>query len=53
MDMLVSDQAQVAISHQCRDILHAYCIKDWQSEPYYQHQNYAERKYAQIKPLVN
>ena len=53
MDMLVSDRAQVEISQQCRDILRAYCIKDWQSEPYYQHQNYAERKYAQIKPLVD
>ena len=53
MDTLISDRAKTEISKQCHDILRAYCIKDWQSEPYYQHQNYAERKYAQIKPLVN
>ena len=53
MDTLISGRAKTEISKQCHDILCAYCIKDWQSEPYYQHQNYAERKYAQIKPLVN
>ena len=53
MDTLISDRAKIEISRQCHDILRAYCIKDWQSEPHYQHQNFAERKYAQIKPLVN
>ena len=53
MDTLISDRAKIEISKQCHDILRAYCINDWQSEPHYQHQNYAERKYAQIKPLVN
>ena len=53
MELLISDRAKVEISRECHDILRAYCIKDWQSEPYYQHQNFAERKYAQIKPLVN
>ena len=52
MDMSISDRAKMEISKQCHDILRAYCIKDWQSEPNYQHQNFAERKYAQIKPLV-
>ena len=46
MNMLISDRAKVKISKQCHDILRAYCIKDFQSEPHYQHQNYAERKYA-------
>ena len=53
MNMLISDCAKIEISKQCHDILRAYCINDWQSEPHYQHQNYAERKYIQIKPLVN
>ena len=53
MSLLISDRAKVEISQRCQDILRAYCIKDWQSEPHYQHQNYAERKYGQIKPLVN
>ena len=53
MELLISDRAKIEIGNECHDILRAYCIKEWQSEPYYQHQNFAERKYAQIKPLVN
>ena len=53
MNTLISDRAKVEISKQCHDILRAYCIKDWQSEPHYQHQNHAERRYSKIKPLVN
>ena len=53
MDILISDRGKVEVSKQCHNILRAYCIKDWQSEPHYQHQNFAERKYSQIKPLVN
>ena len=53
MDKLISDRAQVDISKRCLDILRAYCIDDWQSQPNYQHQNYAERRYVTIKPLVN
>jgi len=31
---LISNQAQqVEISNQVKEILHAYCIDDWQSEP--------------------
>ena len=44
LDTLISDRAKTEISKQCHDILCAYCIKDWQSEPYYQHQNYVKRK---------
>ena len=42
MDKLLSDQAQVEISEQVKDIHHAYHIRDWQSEPMQQHQNFAE-----------
>ena len=52
MNMLISDCAKSEISIQCHDILRAYCINDCQSEPHYQHQNYAERKCAQKKPVV-
>ena len=38
---LISDRAQVEISNQVKEILRAYCIDDWQSEPHYQHQNFA------------
>ena len=33
MDKLVSDRAQVEISKKVIDILRAYCIDGWQSEP--------------------
>ncbi len=50
---LVSHCAQVEISKQVKDILHAYCIHNWQSEPHYQHQNFAEHRIQQLKTLVN
>jgi hypothetical protein len=48
---LVSDRAQVLISHKVEDILRTLCIKSWQSEPHQQHQNPAERRYQTIKIL--
>jgi len=53
MDKLISDRAQVEVSKRALEILRSYCIDSWQSEPHYQHQNHAERRYAVIKPLVN
>ena len=53
MDKLISDRAQVEISNKVMDILRAYRIDDWQSEPHHQHQNYAERRYQTIKHYVN
>ena len=53
MDKLISDRAQVEISNRVLGILRGYMIDSWQSEPHYQHQNFAERRYATIKPLVN
>ena len=53
MDKLISDHAQSEISNRVLDILRAYCIDDWQSEPHHQHQNFAERRYQTIKRLVN
>jgi len=50
---LISDCAQVEISNQVKEILCAYCITDWQSEPHHQHQNYAECQIQQLKSLVN
>jgi len=42
MDKLISDRAQVEVSERVLDILCALCIRDWQSEPYHQHQNFSE-----------
>ena len=49
MDKLVSDSAKNEISHKVQDILRAYNISDWQSEPHHQNQNLAEWRYRTIK----
>jgi hypothetical protein len=50
---LISDSAQVIISNKVQDILRNLCIKNWQSEPYQQHQNAAERRYQTVKRATN
>ena len=52
MDLLISDSAKVEISIRVQDVLRAYFIKDWQSEPNFQHQNFVERGYRDIKANV-
>jgi hypothetical protein len=52
MDKLISDSAKVKISKRVLDILRALCIDDWQSEPQYQHENYAERCWGTLKTNV-
>ena len=51
MDKLISDRSQVEISHKAKDILRAYCIDDWQSEPHHQHQNYEKDAMLPLSPL--
>ena len=53
MDKLISDCAQVEISKKVLDILRAYQIGAWQSEPHQQHQNPAKRRYQTIKTMTN
>ena len=53
MDKLISDRAQVETSNRVKDILRNYIIGDWQSEPYQQHQNPAERHYQDVKRMAN
>jgi hypothetical protein len=53
MNQLLSDRAQVEISKRIHDILRAYSISDWQSEPYHQHQNPSETRYRTIKEYTN
>ena len=52
MDELTSDSARIEISHKVQDILQAYNINDWQSEPYHQNQKPAER-YRTVKAWAN
>jgi Reverse transcriptase (RNA-dependent DNA polymerase) len=53
MDKLISDSARVEISNRVLDILRAYCIPNWQSEPNYQHQNFAEHRWNHVKRNLN
>ena len=53
MDKLISDHAQAEISRRVNEVLRAYHIKDWQSEPYHQNQNYAERFIQEVKRFTN
>ena len=53
MDKLISDCAQVEISNKVLDILRNLFISDWQSKPYNQHQNPAERRYQDVKRATN
>jgi hypothetical protein len=53
MDVLISDRAKIEISKKVKDLLRAYRIKDHQSEPHHQHQNFAENWYGTVKQWVN
>ena len=52
MDKLISDHASVEMSRRVKDILRALCIDDWQSEPHYQWQNHAERRWKHFKKNI-
>ena len=49
MDKLLSDSVKTEISNKVMDILRAYHISNWHSEPYHQNQNPAEWRYRTIK----
>ena len=53
MDKLLSDSAKTEISNKVIDILRAYHISNWHSEPYHQNQNPAELRYRTIKSWTN
>ena len=53
MSKLITDMAKSEISQKVKSILRALVIEDWQSEPYHEHQNPAERKYQQVKSKTN
>jgi hypothetical protein len=52
MNKLISDSARVEISKRIIDVLRYYNIDSWQSEPYFQHQNFAERQWQDVKRLT-
>jgi len=53
MDTLISDRAQVEISKKVQDFLHSLIIGSYQSEPYHQHQNFAENRFGINKQWTN
>ena len=53
MDKLISDRARAEISNRVLDILRNFVIAAWQSEPYHEHQNPAERRYQTVKQSTN
>ena len=53
MDKLISDSAQSEVFNIVKDITRVLFIDDWKSEPYYQHQNFAERRYQTVKRQTN
>jgi hypothetical protein len=50
---LISYRGQAIVSNKVANILHTFCINNWQSEPHQQHQNPAERRYQTIKNRTN
>ena len=53
MDKLLSGSAKTEISNKPMDILRAYHISNWHSEPYHQNKNPAEWRYRTIKSWTN
>ena len=53
MDKLLSDSAKTEISNKVMDILRAYHISNWHSEPYHQNHNPAVWRYRTIKSWTN
>ena len=53
MDKLLSDSSKTEISNNIMDILRAYHISNWHSEPYHQNQNRAEWWYTTINSWTN
>ena len=53
MDKVISDSAKNVISHKVQDILRAYNISYWHSEPHHQNQNPAEWRYRTMKTWTN
>jgi hypothetical protein len=51
MDKLISDCATVEISAKVLDVLRYLQIDSWQSEPYKQHQNFAENRWRDLKRM--
>jgi hypothetical protein len=52
MNKLISESTRVEISKRIIDVLRYYNIDSWQSKPYFQHQNFAKRRWQDVKRLT-
>ena len=53
MEKLISDSAQSQISNRVKNALRKIFIDDWKFDPHYQHQNFSERRYQNVKRQTN
>ena len=53
MDKFINDSTKTEVSQKVQDILRAYNISDWQSEPHHQNRYPAEWRYRSIKTWTN
>ena len=53
MEKVLSDSAKTEISNKVMDIIRAYYISNWHSDPYHQNQNPAEWRYMTINSWTN
>ena len=53
MTTLITDGGRYEISKKVADLLRSLFIKQYESEPYHQHQNKAEQKYGVVKRYIN
>ena len=53
MTTLITDGGRYAISKKISDLLRSLFIKQYESEPYHQHQNKAEQRYGVVKRYIN
>ena len=53
MDTIITDGGKYEISKKVADLLRFLFIKQYESEPYHQHQNKAEQTYGVVKRYMN
>ena len=53
MNTIVTDGGKYEISKKVADLLRSLFIKQYESEPYHQHQNKAEQHYGGVKRYIN
>ena len=53
MDTIITDGGKYEISKKVADLLRSLFIKQYESEPYHQHQNKTEQLYGVVKRCIN